>query len=244
MGQDQAKTESCAAGDVAAQTSSNMQSDSKAAPPGDLTDVDLYCLHCGYNLRGLSGDPRRCPECGLFSPLSPSANMIARELGRMETWPTACVAAATLLVGSQACIVVALVNSRMPLGLCIGCWLPLLVLLPLWFTGMEQFRSDCLYKRGWKSVFVQYHIYGMALSILLASAAAASIWVFHRLVRQERSFIGAIGLVALAGIGLSVFLLARRARQQCNAKRHVLQREVATTRAKVQLYERLSRRRS
>src|SRR5436190_17701296 len=22
-----------------------------------------HCLHCGYNLRGLAGDPVRCPEC-------------------------------------------------------------------------------------------------------------------------------------------------------------------------------------
>jgi hypothetical protein len=26
------------------------------------------CLDCGYRLRGLSGDPRRCPECGLVNP--------------------------------------------------------------------------------------------------------------------------------------------------------------------------------
>src|SRR3989442_10695322 len=30
--------------------------------PAKPEDIDLYCLECGYNLRGLSGDPRRCPE--------------------------------------------------------------------------------------------------------------------------------------------------------------------------------------
>jgi uncharacterized protein YxjI len=27
-------------------------------------DVDRFCLRCAYNLRGLAGDPVRCPECG------------------------------------------------------------------------------------------------------------------------------------------------------------------------------------
>ncbi|MHC4235736.1 MAG: hypothetical protein ACYSUQ_11520, partial [Planctomycetota bacterium] len=29
----------------------------------DAAQEDLYCLECGYNLRGIAGDPRRCPEC-------------------------------------------------------------------------------------------------------------------------------------------------------------------------------------
>ncbi len=34
-------------------------------PPAtaNVEDIDVYCLNCGYNLRGLSGDPVRCPEC-------------------------------------------------------------------------------------------------------------------------------------------------------------------------------------
>jgi hypothetical protein len=27
-------------------------------------DRDSRCMQCGYNLRGLFGDPVRCPECG------------------------------------------------------------------------------------------------------------------------------------------------------------------------------------
>lgn len=37
--------------------------DSSDTTPASVEDIDLYCLQCGYNLRGQSGDPRRCPEC-------------------------------------------------------------------------------------------------------------------------------------------------------------------------------------
>lgn len=48
---------------------SDQQPENKLSQAHDLADVDIYCLHCGYNVRGLSGDPRRCPECGNMIPL-------------------------------------------------------------------------------------------------------------------------------------------------------------------------------
>lgn len=32
--------------------------------PDEPLDRDLYCPACNYNLRGLTGEPFRCPECG------------------------------------------------------------------------------------------------------------------------------------------------------------------------------------
>jgi arginyl-tRNA synthetase len=43
---------------------------SQLEPPATPLDRDLYCPTCGYNLRGLSGDPIRCPECGRHMPRS------------------------------------------------------------------------------------------------------------------------------------------------------------------------------
>ena len=60
-----------------------------------LITCDLYCLRCGYNLRGLSGDPVRCPECAFLNPLGDAeipAALISRQLKRMETAPASCVA--------------------------------------------------------------------------------------------------------------------------------------------------------
>jgi arginyl-tRNA synthetase len=42
---------------------------SERVPPNPI-DADLYCLECGYNLRGLFGDPIRCPECGTRNALA------------------------------------------------------------------------------------------------------------------------------------------------------------------------------
>ncbi len=32
-------------------------------------DKDMLCPGCGYNLRGLPGNPRCCPECGRWAEL-------------------------------------------------------------------------------------------------------------------------------------------------------------------------------
>lgn len=36
-------------------------------------EVPIRCIHCDYDLRGLAGDPVRCPECGEYSLWSDSA---------------------------------------------------------------------------------------------------------------------------------------------------------------------------
>jgi len=220
---------------------SDQQPENKPPPPDDLTDVDLYCLHCGYNLRGLSGDPRRCPECGKLSPLTPSEDMIARELHKMETWPAACVGASALLLGSLVFPALAC-GGFILFAQAVACCL-LALSIPVWSRGMEQFGSDCMYKPGWKVVLAQYHLYGMILCLFTAVAVGLSFWLLRRLFRTHDEFIGLIGLAALLAAGAVVLPLARRIRRRCTARMNILQREVALTRAKVNLHGRLSRRR-
>lgn len=38
-----------------------------AADADTPIETDFFCTHCKYNLRGLRGDPVRCPECGVWN---------------------------------------------------------------------------------------------------------------------------------------------------------------------------------
>ena len=54
---------------------------------GSELSQDLFCLSCAYNLRGLSGDPIRCPECGTENPvelLSLGVPLIVAHIQRVE----------------------------------------------------------------------------------------------------------------------------------------------------------------
>ena len=82
-------------------------------PPAPRSlDIDLYCLSCGYNLRGLSGDPINCPECGSLNPVGDveiPAPIIAEQLRKMETSPAICLAA-VLVFGMYVETVAAIVR--------------------------------------------------------------------------------------------------------------------------------------
>lgn len=75
-------------------------------------DENLYCLTCGYNLRGLRGDPVRCPECGADNGLGDvmlPAGAIREASRNLETAPTICVACTLValtatLIGAQAVV--------------------------------------------------------------------------------------------------------------------------------------------
>ena len=59
--------------------------------PGD--DEDIYCPHCGYNLRGLTSG--RCPECGNVCDLATMSRSLIpwlhrAEVGRVRAWWQTC----------------------------------------------------------------------------------------------------------------------------------------------------------
>jgi len=72
-------------------------------------------------------------------------------------------------------------------------------------------------------------------------AVGLSFWLLQQVLRNTGEFVGLIGLTALLAAGAVVLPLALRLRRRCTARMNVLQREVAVTRAKVNLHGRLSR---
>jgi len=228
-----------------AQTMCGEQPDREPAPPDDLTDVDLYCLHCGYNLRGLSGDPRRCPECGQFSPISEMtlpAEAITRQLRRMESAPTACIVLALLmLIGLATGLLVLVSVGPSALG-CMCCFLSRLFSLIFWLESMERFRSACMGRPGWSEVLFEYHLHGVGVCLILIVSFAMPLFFGLQPQGPRSSWLVSAGVVLCAAGCVGVIVLAPRVRRRCKARMDVLQREVAVKIAGEHLRERLSRR--
>ncbi|MGD8452219.1 MAG: hypothetical protein PVJ57_10410 [Phycisphaerae bacterium] len=78
----------------------------------DGTKNDLHCEGCGYCLRGLPGDPIRCPECGHENdPAALRAFLAADSSVDMKAWSVALAGGVALVVGGY----LAILAHRLPL---------------------------------------------------------------------------------------------------------------------------------
>lgn len=142
-------------------------------PAASAIDFDLFCLTCGYNLRGLIGDPVLCPECGAMNgvaePIVPSAMIIA-ETSMMEGVPRYALLFALVLISLGT--LAALVPEIFP---CAG---TILILLPLLFGLVAlMFRDDCRAQPGWFSCLLAYWCSSAVLvSAPIAVVCCAAHW--------------------------------------------------------------------
>jgi hypothetical protein len=142
-------------------------------PPGSpsVIDRDLHCSACGYNLRGLSGDPVACPECGADTPLSDetrrslaATDARRRELRRRhELGPSLCAIA---VGGAVSCFGVFALrpdffrpNQNYAYGTC----------ALIWGMGAALHVAHSGRSSDWLSCFWRHQIY--AVLAVLASAA-------------------------------------------------------------------------
>lgn len=150
--------------------------ESANAPLRDNPNIDLFCLTCGYNLRGLTGDPRRCPECGANNELCElelPAGKIAAQLKKMEN---SLSAAAALFGISGALLALGLMLVDESISLC-----PLSLSGASAFFGLlslQHFRLSCgdhpgAPAAGWR--YISIALGGMAIIVL--PMAALSLWI-------------------------------------------------------------------
>jgi hypothetical protein len=221
-------------------------------PTMTSTDIDLYCLECGYNLRGLSGDPRRCPECGHLNPvgdLELPAGAISAQLRRMETNPAVCAGMALVMGIFFVLFAFAFVLS--PRGtppteaLCF--MVPVAAATLIWIVCAVGFCNSCRGRPGWAGVLWLYHVYALGLCVIVGGLMLVPVIIYT--VYIDRLSAGAYtGFIAAVGMALTItmlviFSLGRRAHRRLKEVMQPLQREVAVTIAREVLRRRLTRRR-
>jgi len=150
-----------------------------ASPPVDhAIDRDLYCLECGYNLRGLSGDPVRCPECGFHNPIGDvevPAPLIRRQLRRMETAPAMALLSLVILIPSLILFGVSCYHGGLEHATCL--MLTVLVSLSLFVLFTQQFEFACGEQRGWILAFARYQVVGLVVLAGAIAACAGVTWI-------------------------------------------------------------------
>jgi hypothetical protein len=199
------------------------------------SNVDLYCLKCGYNLRGLSGDPRRCPECGHLNPMSDltvPAEYITQQLRRMETPPALCAGAVTLAIGSVIATGVGrLTVTQFELQGYLFL-LPGLLSLLIWKHNANAFRESCLNDPSWKHALWYYHLNAVPLCVLvmllISLACTLNDLISRRVVPNLGISSTSLMLLSLAIMAVGGYWTHRRVQSVL----HPLQRSVAVTMAR------------
>jgi len=178
---------------------------------------DLYCLTCGYNLRGLYGDPARCPECGALNDLGTAAIpawRIKKALDGMETTPTLCVAWALLAVFG---ILLLTANVPVPCALIFFVWTPF-----AWIVTYVNMKEVYANKPGWRRILLDFHV---AMSLFVGWGVALAVLVG---VLESRSAVVPRLLAVVVVVGcIPLIFLGRWVYGSAKARIEVMQREAA-----------------
>ena len=125
-----------------------MNADENANPEAAPIAVDLYCPNCEYNLRGLSGDPVRCPECGKASmrkELDYAPRMVERRTRKMENSGAVCFLTSAAAI---ACLVFSIATAEFGCVICGLCVLPIISPLMRWRPSLAFNSYQTSSKRG------------------------------------------------------------------------------------------------
>ena len=162
-----------------------------------------YCLRCGYDLTGLRGDPRVCPECGhnnLLSELTISEQAISDEARKLETIPTlgmtgAWIAGIGMVILIMGCEEVGIVLASAGLGVGATC--------------AVLFGRVCGFRPGWLAAQAWLYLAGWAWLLFFLGVATLAHLAYDHMTARSRFIL--LGILILSG-GLFQ-TLKRRARR-------------------------------
>jgi len=161
---------------------------------GDTCDEDLFCLHCGYNLRGLAGDPIRCPECGhdnLPEACRIPGATVADLMRPLETMSTICVACMWCFAGglllvwyrAYACALVVIIPA-----VCV------------WAMTVRAFGQYAMFRPKWGRVLGWYHLAGVAWALIVSGAIYLFLNVYYGYSHEAGMLVLALSLLGWLAI--------------------------------------------
>lgn len=174
-------------------------------PAAIAIDFDLFCLTCGYNLRGLIGDPVRCPECGAMNgvaePIVPDA-MVEVEATKMARLPHY-----AFYLMFVTFLLIAILFLAWELAPCVA--YPAILLGGLAFTVVLISQDACVGQPGWLRCVMRYWICALIeVGILVAGAVVA---IMQRATNPGGQYAGYVFLASMAMAWLVDRVLLSRA---------------------------------
>lgn len=205
------------------------------APDGAIVE-NIYCLQCGYNLRGLSGDPVRCPECGEKNSLGSAAipaRHIEKALRNMETAPAWCAVFSVL-----AALFLTLASLRISSESVRNCLTGGTVSVLVWWWLCRKTKSEFNGQPGWRRILISFHVFA-------AFSVAETLAVCNVSYTILKSGLGALGIyLALPFIGIPLVIWSLAIYQRARAELRSMQRNTAVRIAKGMIYGALRRSRA
>lgn len=128
----------------------------------DAHNEDLFCLSCGYNLRGLSGDPIRCPECFRHNRLR-DLRVPPKEVTRMAKKMLHRANLSNYGLYAMAAAIPVVFLCSVPVGLLLA-----FAAVVLWTLGTYGFGRFCSFRRGWKGLLLQFQLVAIRTILVVA----------------------------------------------------------------------------
>ena len=178
--------------------SSTVESAPAASPQTEYIDEDLFCLTCGYNLRGLTGDPVRCPECGEDNDLGDCAipaRFIQQALEQMEGVLVRCLSCAAVVLFCGTVVLLAPGTLKV-FGVLGGFF------LGVWLLVLRMARQYLAAQAGWGWLLFEFHLAFVLGSLVLPISLMKGLPMGRPLL----STLGLPGSLALVIAGLAAMV--------------------------------------
>ena len=203
-----------------------MSERSKQAESLPPDDANLYCLTCGYNLRGLTGLQRRCPECGHVNEvalLRIPARAIAEQIVRLETAPALCMGALLSMSLGLLCVYMVLVHNPWQrsqlLVMSLACLTLGAVVAPL---AAWRFAVSCRYLPGWGWALLRFLAVAVAMFVVGYGGIIGAIVLGIHLAQAGNATWGRMLLAWAMGLGTAVLALIGVLRLHLVARRQIV----------------------